>query len=165
MCSSDLFPSHDNSKVLEARFMVLESLMNVGLGVTSNTDIDVNKNHQQLSMTVKYNGMTVTNPTEQIKTKIIQNGINGESVANVKPDYIQSDGLQWTHNRQLIFNAGNEYHKFEVLSTEHPTMGIEHLSWDGNYYHAFPFVDEARKNYVYDEDADMVVKSNENSKD
>jgi hypothetical protein len=156
---------NNNRKVLEARFMVLESLMNVGLGVTSNTDIDVNKNHQQLSMTVKYNGLTVTNPTEQIKTNIIQNGINGESVANVKPDYIQSDGLQWTHNRQLIFNAGNEYHKFEVLSTEHPTMGIEHLSWDGNYYHAFPFVDEARKNYVYDEDADgaFYIRNSDNS--
>ena len=63
------------------------------------------------------------------------------------------DGLQWAHNRRLIFTAGNEYRKFETLDPSHPTMGIESVSWDDTHYHAFIWPDEPRPNYIYDEDA------------
>lgn len=143
----------NNKKVIEARFMILEPLMNVGLNITTNTDIDINRSHQQVNMDVNYNGISVTNPIEQIHTIVIQNGINGESITDAKPDYIRNDGLKWVHNKNLIFNAGNEYYKFETLSTNHPTMGIEHITWDGNKYSVFPFVNFPRINYIYDEDA------------
>ena len=32
-------------------------------------------------------------------------------------------------------------------------MGIEHLGWDGEQFHAYPFVALPRPNYLYDEDA------------
>lgn len=53
----------------------------------------------------------------------------------------------------LIFQAGNEYHKYEILDVTHPTMGIDYISWDGTNYQVFPFACEPRHNYVYDEDA------------
>ena len=61
--------------------------------------------------------------------------------------------MEWRHNKELIFNAGNEYRKFEVLDVTHPTMGIDRITWDGHNYNAYPFIDEPRKNYLYDEDA------------
>ena len=143
----------NNKKVIEARFMILEPLMNVGLSITTNTDIDINRSHQQVNMDVNYNGISITNPIEQIHTIVIQNGLNGESITDAKPDYIRNDGIKWIHNKNLIFNAGNEYYKFEALSTNHPTMGIEHITWDGNKYNVFPFVNFPRINYIYDEDA------------
>ena len=42
----------DNEKVLEVEFYVLEPLMNIGLQATTNTDIDHNDSHQQISMTI-----------------------------------------------------------------------------------------------------------------
>jgi hypothetical protein len=75
---------------------------------------------------------------------------------NVRPNYQNPSGsvnLSWTHNRALIFDAGNEYHKFEVLDVSHPTMGIDFIRWDGAHYQAFPFINEPRPNYIYDEDA------------
>jgi hypothetical protein len=33
-------------------------------------------------------------------------------------------------------------------------MGIDRIIWDGSNYQAYPFVDEPRKYYIYDEDAD-----------
>ena len=49
--------------------------------------------------------------------------------------------------------AGNEYHKFEVLDTDHPTLGIDKIRWDGKIFHVFVIPDEPRPNYLYDEDA------------
>jgi hypothetical protein len=64
-----------------------------------------------------------------------------------------SDGLKWEHNRELIFDAGNEYHKYEILDIHHPTMGIDYLEWDGENYNVYPFSSKERPNYLYDEDA------------
>ena len=144
---------NDDQIVLTAEFMVVEPVMSVGLAVTSNTDIDLNDSHQQLSMTLNYGPINITNREEQISTIVIQNNSHESSRINVKPNIVNNKGMRWEHNRELIFNAGNEYRKFEVLALSHPTMGIERISWDGHNYNAYPFVAEPRKNYLYDEDA------------
>ena len=144
----------EDTEVLCAEFYVVEPLMNVGLSVTTNTDVDFNQSHQQVSMTVSYNGLSVTNADEQITTVVMQNGREDNRKAGVRPNSIQPQRLQWEHNRELIFDAGNEYHKFEVLDVSHTTMGLDRIVWDGRHYQAYPFVNEPRRNYVYDEDAD-----------
>lgn len=142
-----------NRPVLTACFMVVEPLASIQLGVTTNTDIDVNKAHQQVSMQVSYGSVSVTDPASQIKTVVLQNGRWDNAKINAKPQYIMPEGLKWEHNRDLIFQAGNEYRKFEILDVTHPTMGIDHIEWDGTSYHVYPFVCEPRPNYVYDEDS------------
>ena len=72
---------------------------------------------------------------------------------NPRPQYIMPDGLKWEHNRDLIFQAGNEYHKYEILDVDHPSMGIDRIVWDGNDYQVYPYVCTPRPNYLYDEDA------------
>lgn len=140
-------------EALCVEFRVVEPLMNVGLSVTSNTDIDINASHQQVAMTVNYNSIRVTNPQEQVRTIVMQNGCEDTMKEDVRPNYTTAQGLRWEHNRQLIFDGGNEYHKFEVLDVSHPTLGIDRITWDGTHYQAFPFTDVPRRNYSYDEDA------------
>ncbi len=150
-----VYDENDNDRaVLTACFMVVEPMMSVGLEITTNTDIDTNKSHQQVSMQVGYGNISVNNPDSQIKTVVMQNGRWDNAKIGIRPQYIMADGLKWLHNRDLIFPAGNEYHKFEVLDVTHPTMGIDKIVWDGNNYNVYPFVCEPRLNYVYDEDAD-----------
>lgn len=145
---------NDGEEVLCAEFYVVEPRMSVGLSVTTNTDIDFNTSHQQVMMTVNCDAtMNITNESEQIWTVVMQNGREDNCKVNAQPDYIQRNKLQWKHCRELIFDAGNEYHKFEVLDVSHPTMGIDRMEWDGQYYQAYPFANTPRLNYVYDEDA------------
>lgn len=154
----------DDKEVLCAEFRVVEPLMNVGLSVTTNTDIDFNQSHQQVSMTVVYNSLSITNEEEQLWTIVMQNGREDNQKTNPKPNYIQTGKIQWEHNRELIFDAGNEYHKFEVLDVTHPTLGIDFMRWDGHNYHAFPFTNTPRRSYLYDQDANgsFYVRNSDN---
>lgn len=145
--------NNNDSPVLTACFMVVEQTASVSLSVSSNTDIDINKAHQQVSMKLDYGSLNVTN-TEQIKTVVMQNRRTDNAVSSPRPQAVTANGMTWEHCRELIFTAGNEYRKYEVLDVTHPTMGIEHIEWDGEEYHVYPFVSEPRPNYVYDEDAD-----------
>ena len=72
----------------------------------------------------------------------------------MRPTFIQPGQLRWEHCRELIFDAGNEYHKFEVLDVSHTTMGLDRIDWDGKHYQAYPFTATVRRNYLTDVDAD-----------
>ena len=133
----------------EGYFMVLDNKMNVQLNVQTNTDIDIYHAHQQIDMRVKYGTMAVSAPTNQIKTVVLQNRRWDNAVVNPRPQIITPEGLTWQHNSALIFNGGNEYRKFEVLATDHPTMGIKEIHWDGAITHAVLWTDEPRPNYNY----------------
>ena len=154
----------DEREVLCAEFCVVEPLVKVGMSITTNTDIDFNQSHQQVSMTVLYGGINVSNVEDQIRTVVMQNGREDNQKVNVKPNYVRTDRLQWEHNQALIFDAGNEYRKFEVLALSHPTMGIDRMRWDGTNYHAFPFVGGPRPSYILDHDADgaFYVRNSDN---
>lgn len=155
----------DDERALSVEFYVLEPLMTLGLGVTTNTDIDHNAAHQQLSMTLSYDNLRVTNVGEELRTVVMQNWSEAQARRDVRPDIVSHQGLSWQHNRQLIFDAGNEYHKFEVLDVSHATMGLDRIEWDGRSYQAYPFTATVRRNYLTDVDADgaFIIRNSDNT--
>ena len=146
----------NNEEVLVAEFRVVEKRMDVGLSVTTNTDLDFNEKYQQVNLSVNYNSLKVTNPSEQLQIFVFQNGREDNMKDNPRPNYVTPTSLRWEHNRSLIFDAGNEYHKFEVLDPTHITLGLDHVEWneEERKYHVYPFVCEPQRNYLYTEDAD-----------
>lgn len=142
------------NEILTVEFMITEQAMNLSMAISTNTDIDTNLSHQQVSFGLKYGSLSVTDPQEQLQTVVMQNNREDNWRRNVRPSAVSQNGLEWKHRKELIFDGGNEYRKFEVLDPSHPTMGIDRISWDGEYFQAFPFISEPRPNYLYDEDAD-----------
>ena len=150
-----IYDANDDDKaVAECCFMVVEPRMGVKLSVDANTDRGINSRWQQVAMEVKYGGgLSVTDVQRQIYTVVMQNGRWDNAVVNAKPQFVMGDGLRWSHNAQLVFEAGNEYRKFEMLDVRHANMGVEKIDWDGKEYHAYLWPDEPRGSYVFDEDA------------
>lgn len=148
-----VYDENEGDTVLTAAFMVVDPQMDVSLSVTSNTDIDTNRSHQQAIMTVGYGSIRITNPDQEVKTTVLQNGDWNDVRTDVRPQFITHNGMRWEHCRDLIFNGGNEYHKFEILDVTHPTLGIEDVWWDNERYNARIWTDQPRPNYTYDYDA------------
>ena len=153
--------------VAEVRFMVVENIMHIGGAVTTITEIDVNRTHQQLTMNVGHAPYDILYPEEQLRVVVTQNQQWEHAVVNPKPDSqdFNGKGFIWEHCRDLIFPAGNEWRKFEILDVSHTTMGLERITWDGTAYDAYPFVDEPRRNYLTDPDADgaFVIRNSDYS--
>ncbi len=156
---------NDNEEVLVAEFMVTEQSMKISLSKDVDTDIDTRQSHQQVSMTLNLGNHNVTNPDNQIYAVVMQNCQEHNMRRGVKPNMVRHNTLIWTHNLNLIFDAGNEYHKFEILDVSHPTMGIDRINWDGQNYQAYPIINEPRFNYLYDEDANgaFYIRNSDNS--
>lgn len=148
-----IYDENSGEEAATACFMVVEPVMNVQMVATTNTDVEINKTKQQISLQVNYGGIRITNPKHELKTVVMQNGRWDNAVINPQAQFFMPNGMRWSHNADLIFNGGNEYRKFETLDVTHTTMGLESVAWDGHDYNAYVWTDEPRPAYVYDEDA------------
>lgn len=147
-----VYDENSGDTVFTTCFMVYEPRFSVNMKATTNTDIDTNKSHQQIAVDVGFNGVDITRPEEEIHAVVMQNYNWHTAKKDVRPQYITKDGMRWEHERNYIFDGGNEYRKFEILDVSHPTLGIEDVWWDGANYHALIWKDYPRTNYTYDED-------------
>ena len=154
----------DDEEVMTADFWITEESMPLMLTATTNTDIDTNASHQQVSATLGYGNFRIINPADQIYLVVMQNGREDSQKAGLRPTIVKSNGVEWQHCRDLIFDAGNEYHKFEVLDVSHTTMGLDRIMWNDENYVAFPFINGPRVNYLYDKDANghFIIRNSDN---
>lgn len=155
---------YTDSPVAEAYFSVVDARMGVGAKATTNTDIDYNASHQQLDLSLTFGKVEVRNPDREIFIRVLQNKRYDNAIVAPPANYHDANGLRWEHCRDLIFDAGNEYRKFEILNVHQPTMGVDRMRWYDPYYHAFLYTSEPRTNYItsQEQNGSYVVRNEDN---
>ena len=141
-----------DTPLLQAEFCIVEPTMSILATVSGNTDIDFNQSHQQVTYSIGYGANRVVDPRREIHTVVMQNRRQDNRVIDLPPNIQNSKEIAFTHRRELIFDAGNEFHKFELLDVQKPGMNIDNMRWYAPYYHATLYADRPARNYVYDED-------------
>lgn len=153
--------------VIEARFCICENKVSIRTEVSSNTDVDFNKNHQQVTLSLGFGALSVVDPAQELHTVVMQNRRWDNKVVDTKANIRRANGIEYTHNRDLIFPAGNEFHKFEMLDINRVAMGVDKMEWFDPYHHATLFAQEPTHNYDYDEDQNgvYVLRSSDDQDD
>ena len=142
----------DGKEVAWFRFMIVEDKHNLSATVDGNTDIDTHKSHQQVNMTVSLNGLNVTNPDREIYTVVMQNRRFDNAVLNPKPTYNSGNRLTYDHCRDLIFPAGNEFRRFEIVNMYDYFKNVDRITFHDPYYHADLIEDTRHHAYSFDYD-------------
>lgn len=149
----EVYPEDDPEDVWFARRVMLsEQCAPVSAQVTTRTDVDYNRSHQQLSVAVDTERASVSDPFNDITVMIAQNGRRDNEVAMRQPLRMSGTTSIYEHRDPLIFEAGNEYRRMEVADVNYPGMGVEEIAWAEPYYHFKLFTDSPRsgESYVYD---------------
>ncbi len=138
--------------VAQACFVVVRPSVTITAQASTDTEVDRNDTHQQLTVGVNFNGLPVRDARRELSIVVLQNRRYDNAVRRPAPTSVTAQSLLWEHARQLIFPAGNEYRKFELLDTRMGSIGVDQIRWFDPYYHATLFTDTPRRNYLYDED-------------
>lgn len=138
--------------VLQTYFAVVDTKVGIYPSATTNTEVDWNGTHQQIELKVDCSNLVVRDAQSEIKTLVMQNRRFDNMAKDVPFTAQNGNVLLWEHSRGLIFDAGNEYRKMEILSTRYPGMHGESVRWLDPYYHYTLQTDYPRRNYLYDED-------------
>ncbi len=151
----NIYRENNPSKpVLTACFYVVEPLVDIAAGITSNTLIDTNRSHQQINFNVNTSRFPISYPQSDLKVFVYQNNRRDNAVTGIMPSNISNRQIEYANLRELIFEAGNEYRRFEFLSNNFNGMGVEDISFHNPYYHVTLRMDASRANrsYIYDRD-------------
>lgn len=138
--------------LLQARFSVVENTMRVNASVSPRTDIDYMDRHQQLEIEVETKGSGINNPYTDLITIIEQNPGGGSRITLPTPSMMRGSTVVYSHLRPLIFKGGNEYRRFETVSTSYPGMGVDRIGHTPEGYVADLLIDTPRysNGYIYD---------------
>ena len=157
----------EDEPVLEARFCIYEREAGIVAQLSSNTDVDFNSSHQQMTLSIGFGNLQVFDPQREMKVVVMQNRRWDSRVENLVPNIRKPNGIEFTHNRSLIFPAGNEYHRFEILDVHRTATGVDRIDWFEPYYHATLYAAQIDHTYSYVEDQNgvYVVRSADNYDD
>ncbi len=148
-----LYKENDPDNIVaQWRFMVCEHSARIGIEVSSRTDVDYNDAHQQLALTVDTERSDVEDPFNDIIVMVQQNGRLDNEVALRQPMRMSGRKIIYEHMAPLIFDAGNEYRRFETVSLDYPGMRISDIQYLHPYYHVVIDSDAPRNldSYLYD---------------
>ena len=149
-----VYPENEPERVLlQVCFSVYENNILVAPSVTSRTDIDYNREHQQVSVTLNANNYRIQNPYNELKVSVTQNGRRDNEVIVNRPLRVQGSQIFFDHDRNLIFEAGNEFRRFEMVATRYAGLGVANIYHFDPYYHVelTPVKPRSESSYLYDQ--------------
>lgn len=130
------------------KFMVYEELSSVGITVRRSKNVRYLDEKQNIDLVVAPSGINVINPTQTIKTTIIQNNNLNTAITNLKPQYTLGTQLIYKYIEETAFWGGNEYFYFENKDLRVATASIQAIELR-ELYNTFLFTNIPRKNRPY----------------
>ncbi len=138
--------------LLQVRFYVSEANALISGTISPATDIDYKKQHQQLTLSVDCSKSPVNNIYNDLKIYVTQNNRTDNEVMITSPMRVSGNNAFYEHLRELIFPAGNEYRRFETVSTYFPGLNVNTINYAEPFYHFDLVTDYPRSTtqYIYD---------------
>ena len=139
--------------LLQVRFSVSENIASIAPALTSRTDKGFNTEYQQLSLAVECSSLPAINPYQDLIVVVTQNN-RPETMRQVShPMRVDGKKVIFEHDPALIFEASNEYRRFETVRTDYPGMHVDSVKFGGTNWHAYLKKDFPRedKDYLFDQ--------------
>lgn len=137
----------------EAHFSVYEHSADIEATVSTQTDRGINTEWQQVEMKIKPTEVTIDDPYSMLRVDITQNNAPYTTSTLCNPSRIEGKEIIYSHMRELIFKAGNEFRRFETIRTNYNDMHVDSMRFLSRNYHAWLTPDREResKEYSYDQ--------------
>ena len=142
-----------DTPIVTAPIGVCDYSVPVSVSVSHVTDIDARDSHQQLDIRLDTRHIDLVDPYTDLKVVVTQNGRPDTERIVTVPSRIVGKDIIYDHCRQLIFDAGNEYRRFDLASVDFPGPGVVSVDHDTPVYNATLYADRPRRGepYLYDE--------------
>lgn len=145
---------NDNDQMVFSRkFMVYEEIVSVGVSIKRSRDVKFIDEKQSVDFIIANNSFNFNNPSETVKTLVIQNNNLNTAISDLKPQYILGNELTYKYISESSFWAGNEYLYFENKDVRAANIGVQFIDLK-EIYHNYLFVNGVRANrpYTYNPD-------------
>lgn len=148
-----VYPEEDPDDILfEEKFYVSEYRIDIRGVVSGITDKGFNTEYQQLSLEIDLADLSGIDPYRDIIVTVTQNNRPETTKIIKSPSRRTGEKLYYDHEKDLIFDAGNEYRRFETVRADYPGMHVDSVGHSEGVWNAYLSEDGDRveKEYSFD---------------
>lgn len=145
-----IYEDNDVDKpIAQACFSIVQPKVTVNASIRGNTDTELSGRLQQIDFDLMLNGYNIKDIGSELKVVVRQNNRLDNEVSGIQPTYISASKLSYTNNKALIFEGGNEYHRFDISSVYAASEGIATIRYQQPHYEAFITQDKIQTSKIY----------------
>jgi hypothetical protein len=140
--------------IAHACFSIVDPQVSITATVRGNTDTELSGRVQQMDFDVALNGYVIRELATELKVIVRQNNRTDNQVADLQPTYFTNSKLSFINNKGLIFEGGNQYHRFDFSSVYAAGEGIYDIHFTDPHYDVILKNNkiQASNTYAYDMD-------------
>lgn len=144
----------EDHPVLIRPFYVTEQLVSIFPRIKYTSNSNFRESMQEVNFTIQHPNFRINNPREEVKVILQQNGRWDNQIDDLKPLFIRNQELDYSYNRENLFDGGNEYRWLDIRSTRFAPEHVDNISFFDPHYHFTLFPDKflSQKPYFYRED-------------
>jgi len=146
----------DDELILVRRFMVVEPSWRISAQFVRTAKVDKYNTHHEIDFLVKPKGERISNPQNDVKAFVLQNGRWDNAIGPVKPYITRGEDIVYDYQDQIVFPAGKEFRFFDMRTLDVRGERVKMITEKYNYYEVTLQRDESRfdRAAVFREDAD-----------
>lgn len=144
-----------DNPIAQVCFSIVEPKVSINATIRGNTDTELNGRLQQLDFDLMLNAYPVRDVISELKIVIRQNNRFDNEVTGIQPTFISASKLSYANNKALIFEGGNEYHRFDISSIYSASEGIAQIRYQQPHYEVYLTQDKIQTAKTYLNDFDV----------
>ncbi len=141
--------------VLTRRFMVYEPLVAIDANAGMANLVRHRDSKQQVSLEINTGGYPVSNPHQDLKVIITQNGRWDNAIKGLSPRSIMGSRLVYDYEERTLFDGGNEFRRFDTRSLRFLTERVAEINSTARHWDVFLLPDQRRQFRRYSSDNDI----------
>ena len=150
-----VYDDRDQSKpVLYRRMYVVSPKIGISAEIVPSNNNVTRQTNQKLNFTLDYGSLRVQNPSQEVRTLIMQNARTETGILNTEPTYIRGTQLIFSELNADDFPGGNEFRHFDTRSLKLNSERILHIyrGDTANNILLLPDPDRNNPNYTFQYD-------------
>lgn len=154
---------NDSKEVVFSRkFILCEELVTVPMQVKRARNVGVINYKQNLEFSIKSQTIQFQSPLQNVKVLLMQNGLFGNSITNIKPMYTIGNDLIYKYDTETQFWGGNEFLYLDNKDIRGANNSIAYID-SKDIYNSHLYTNNARANVPYtyfpDDNGNFVIRN------
>lgn len=144
-----------NQILFQKRFVVAEMIVGLDVDIKQATDVAYMDTHQEVDFRIKPLGFSISNPTNDLYTAIVQNGRWNMAILGLQPSHISPEAIIYDYQKENLFLGGAEFHQINFKNFKFIAQHIKDFTYENGRFSVNLLPNEMRTYKVYENNGDL----------
>ena len=138
--------SNPDRALIQERFVVYESLVDIEMRVVPSSIIRTKRTHQEVDLAILHSSDSypIYDAYDALQVVLMQNGRWETSIQGMEPQFVRGEEVTFNPTGSESFAGGNTWRFADLKSLQFASLGLQRVVDEGTHWHAYLDPDKPR---------------------